>query len=196
MAEDNNNKGNNAINLVPKANRALRDYAVPLLQVQFGGLPSDDPNSHWINFLEICDTFKYNGITDDAIRLRLFSFSLRDKAKSWLNSLLIGFITTWEDLAHKFLAKFFPPAKIAKMRNDITSFTQFDVQAFYNGLVESIKTIIDAGGGGALMSKNAADAYNLLKNMASNNNQWPLERSSPRNIIGACEIDALGTLTA
>ncbi|XP_021279860.1 uncharacterized protein LOC110413413 [Herrania umbratica] len=252
MAEDNNNNGNNAINLVPEANRALRDYAVPLVQglhqsirrpsinannfeikpayiqmiqssVQFSGLPSDDPNSHLVNFLEICDTFKYNGVTDDAIRLRLFPFSLRDKAKSWLNSLPNGSITTWEDLAQKFLAKFFPPAKTAKMRNDITSFIQFDgeslyeawerfkellrrcphhgipdwlqVQTFYNGLVGSIKTIIDAAAGGALMSKNAVDAYNLLEEMASNNYQWPSERSGSRKAVGAYEIDALGTLT-
>ncbi|WRX28177.1 Retrotransposon gag domain - like 10 [Theobroma cacao] len=209
MAEDNNNNGNNAINLVPDANRALRDYAVPLLQV---------------NFLKICDTFKYNGVTDDAIRLRLFPFSLRDKAKSWLNSLPNGSITTWEDLAQKFLAKFFPPTKTAKLRNNITSFTQFDgeslyeawerfkellqrcphhgipdwlqVQAFYNGLVGSIKTTIDAAAGGALMSKNAADAYNLLEEMASNNYQWPSKRSSSRKAVGAYEIDAISNLAA
>ena len=96
--------------------RALRDYAVPSINgsdssiqrppiaannfeikpaiiqmiqtsVQFGGLANDDPNAHITNFLEICDTFKHNGVSDDAIRLRLFPFSLRDKAKSWLNSL-------------------------------------------------------------------------------------------------------------
>ncbi|XP_017982327.1 PREDICTED: uncharacterized protein LOC108663249 [Theobroma cacao] len=32
MVEDSNNNGNNAINLVPEANRALWDYVVPLLQ--------------------------------------------------------------------------------------------------------------------------------------------------------------------
>ncbi|KAK6281848.1 hypothetical protein POUND7_015673 [Theobroma cacao] len=142
MVEDNNNNGNNAINLVPEANRALQDYVVPLLQglhqnimipsinatnfeikpayiqiqslVQFGGLPGDDPNSHLVNFLEICDTFKYNGVTDDAIRLKLFPFSLKDKAKSQLNSLPNGSIPTWEDLAQKFLANFFRLRRLQK----------------------------------------------------------------------------------
>ena len=99
--------------------------------MQFGGLLSDDLNAHITNFLEICDTFKFNGVSLDAIRLKHFPFSLRDKAKSWLNSLPPGFITTWDDLAHKFLAKYFPQVKTSKMRNDITSFMQYESKSLY-----------------------------------------------------------------
>src|SRR5262249_61993280 len=55
--------------------------------VQFGGLLIEDPNSHIASFLEICNTFKANGVSNDAIRLRLFPFSLRDGVKGWLNTL-------------------------------------------------------------------------------------------------------------
>ena len=50
--------------------------------IQFHGLSIEDPNLYIANFLEICDMYKANGARDDAIRLRLFPFSLKDKAKA------------------------------------------------------------------------------------------------------------------
>ena len=41
-------------------------------QGQFGGNPTEDSNAHLTNFLKICDTIKMNGVSEDAIRLRLF----------------------------------------------------------------------------------------------------------------------------
>lgn len=54
---------------------------------QFRGSAHEDPNAHFASFLELCDLIKYNGVFEDAIRLRFFPFSLRDKAKMWLNSI-------------------------------------------------------------------------------------------------------------
>ncbi|KAA3462883.1 oligopeptide transporter 4-like [Gossypium australe] len=59
----------------------------PLLAAgKFRGIMTEDPNQHLKRFLQLCDTFKYNRVTDDAIRLRLFPFSLIDNAFSWLDS--------------------------------------------------------------------------------------------------------------
>ena len=63
-------------------------------QAQFSGSPLDDPNILAM-FLEICDIVKMNGVTKDTIRLRLFPFSLRDKARGWLQSLQPGSVTSW-----------------------------------------------------------------------------------------------------
>ena len=93
-------------------------------QSQFGGLPMGDPNLHLSVFLEVCDTLKINRASTDAIRLRLFPFSLRDKARAWFHSLPPGSISTWEELTKAFLAKFFPQSKTANLRNQITSSTQ------------------------------------------------------------------------
>ncbi|KAL0405481.1 UNVERIFIED_CONTAM: hypothetical protein Slati_3862000 [Sesamum latifolium] len=55
--------------------------------VQFSDFPDEDPNKYFINFLKICDTFRFNGVSNDAVRLRIFPFSLCDTAKDWLQSL-------------------------------------------------------------------------------------------------------------
>ena len=51
---------------------------------QFAGHLSENPNAHLRKFLAKCDTIKINGASSDAIRLRLFPFSLRDRASDWL----------------------------------------------------------------------------------------------------------------
>ena len=64
-------------------NFKLKSITLQLLQgIQFHRLAHEDPNAHILNFLEVCDTVKYNGVSDNAIRLRLFSFSLNVKAKN------------------------------------------------------------------------------------------------------------------
>ncbi|XP_019189414.1 PREDICTED: uncharacterized protein LOC109183807 [Ipomoea nil] len=65
---------------------------------QFGGSPTEDPNAHVTKFLRICGTFKMNGVTHEAIGLRLFPFSLKDKADDWLSSLPYNHFDTWEGL--------------------------------------------------------------------------------------------------
>ena len=53
-------------------------------QNQFGLRPTENPHLHLRNFLTKCGTIKLNGASADTIRLRLFSFSLKDKASDWL----------------------------------------------------------------------------------------------------------------
>lgn len=55
-------------------------------QDQFESHLIEDPNTYLANFLKICDTIKFNGVSDNVIKLRLFSISLCDKAKVWLYS--------------------------------------------------------------------------------------------------------------
>ena len=50
---------------------------------QFSGIGEDDA-SHLNNFVEICDMQKYKEVDADIVKLRLFPFSLRGRAKEWL----------------------------------------------------------------------------------------------------------------
>ncbi|XP_050875074.1 uncharacterized protein LOC127078683 [Lathyrus oleraceus] len=56
-------------------------------QNQFSGSPTDGPNLHLSVFVQYTDTMKANGVSQEVIRLRLFPFSLRDRARAWLQSL-------------------------------------------------------------------------------------------------------------
>ena len=63
-------------------NFELKSVTLQMLQnILFHGLPNENPNMHLTNFLEVCDTIKYNGVTEEALRLRLFPLSLGDRAK-------------------------------------------------------------------------------------------------------------------
>ena len=53
---------------------------------KFEGLSSEDPINHLEAFEEICVALKASDISDDDMKLRAFSFSLKDKAKDWYYS--------------------------------------------------------------------------------------------------------------
>lgn len=56
-------------------------------QDQYGGRGLEDPNAHIMAFVEICGTIKMNVVPTEANKVKLFTFSLRDKAKAWYLSL-------------------------------------------------------------------------------------------------------------
>ncbi|KAK3189245.1 hypothetical protein Dsin_028806 [Dipteronia sinensis] len=85
--------------------------------VQFGGLPSEDPNAHLQSFNDICDTFRYNGVSKNVLKLKLFLFSLRDRAKAWLHSLPSYSIITFDQLTQAFQNKYFPLGRASRLRN-------------------------------------------------------------------------------
>ena len=51
----------------------------------------------------------------DVIRLELFQFTLKDKAKVWLLSLKPNSISTWAALSTLFLKKFFPSRRTKEL---------------------------------------------------------------------------------
>nr|GEZ52076.1 reverse transcriptase domain-containing protein [Tanacetum cinerariifolium] len=72
----------------------------------------------------IQQSIKVNGVTDDALHLYLFPYSLTHHATAWFDRLLRNSINTFEQMAKMFLEKYFPPSMVTKLRNEITNFRQ------------------------------------------------------------------------
>ena len=70
-------------------NFVLKLVMFQMLQIvgKLNGLLCEDDHLHLKLFLEVSDAFKIVGASQEALRLRLFLFSLKDRAKTWLNTL-------------------------------------------------------------------------------------------------------------
>ena len=62
---------------------------------KFHGLPMEDPLDYLHEFVRLYNLTKINGVSEDGFMLRLFPFSLGDKAHIWEKNLSHDSITTW-----------------------------------------------------------------------------------------------------
>ncbi|GKF54011.1 zinc finger, CCHC-type containing protein, partial [Tanacetum coccineum] len=103
--------GNNVVPLLSDTIRLVQNGC------SFSELRSEDLNQHLKDFLKLVDSLNLDSENRERTRLCLFQFSLRDQASNWLERLLAGSFSTWEDLTTRFLAQFFQPGRTAKLRN-------------------------------------------------------------------------------
>nr|XP_016508613.1 PREDICTED: uncharacterized protein LOC107826172 [Nicotiana tabacum] len=206
----------------------LKQSMIQLLHAngQFMGLPHEDPKQHILNFLEISDTYITNGVTPDYVRLTLFPFSLLGEAKRWLKAEPANSITTWNDLARKFLARFFPSGKTTKIRSEIVAFKQKAGESLYSawerfkgllrdchhqnqtnevlahtfieGLHSETKIVVDAAAGGQVLEKSFDEIYALLNKFSKSNPDWQAEmgRHTVQKSAGVLELDVVSALSA
>ena len=73
----------------------------------FSGLPSEDAATHLNSFVDLCDMQKKNDVDNDIVKLKLFPFSLRDRAKAWFSSLPKNSIDSWNKCKDAFISKYF-----------------------------------------------------------------------------------------
>ncbi|XP_075478842.1 uncharacterized protein LOC142519696 [Primulina tabacum] len=127
------------------------------------------------------------------------------------------------ELAMKFLAKYFPPAKSAQLKIEISTFRQTDfeqlyvawerykellrkcpnhgfedrvqIELFYNGLNEKTRGTVDAAAGGTIFAKYPEQAYDLLEQMKINSYWWPSERAGVKRTAGVYAVDPITSLT-
>jgi hypothetical protein len=161
--------------------------------------------SHLNNFVKLCEMQKYENVEGNIIKLKLFPFSLRGRAKDWLLSLPRNSIDSWDKYKDAFIRKYYPPAKIIALRSDIMKFRQFDnehvaqawermkfmikncpihglttwmiVQTFYAGLNFPSRNLLHSATRGTFMSLTLGAATKLLDNMMVNYSEWHTERA-------------------
>ena len=103
-----------------------------VMKEQFSGNPNEDVASHLNTFVELCDMQKKKDVDNDIVKLKLFPFSLRDHAKNLFSCLPHNSIDSWDKGKDAFIAKYFPPAKIISLRNQIINFKQIDHQLLHD----------------------------------------------------------------
>ncbi|GJV96326.1 reverse transcriptase domain-containing protein [Tanacetum coccineum] len=180
----------------------LKNHMIQQVQnsCQFHGLPGDDANKHLDKFLTITQSMKQNGVTDDALRLYLFPYSLTHHATAWFDRLPKNYIHTFQETASKFLSKYFPHSMVTKLRNEISNFRQLhdeslfkaweryklsidrcpnhnmlpvtQIDTFYNGLTLRHRDTINAAAGGTFMKRQPEECYDLIENMTAHHNDW------------------------
>src|ERR1043165_6778362 len=140
----------------------------------------EDAALHLNNFIELCDMQKYKEVDGDIVKLKLFPFSLRGRAKEWLQSLPMNSINSWSKFKDAFIGKYYPPAKIIQLRSNIMNFRQLDnehvaqawermktlvkncpthrlttgmvILSFYAGLNCTSRNLLDSAAGGTFIS--------------------------------------------
>ncbi|KAK8635978.1 hypothetical protein V6N13_004689 [Hibiscus sabdariffa] len=174
---------------------------------QFGGMPHENARQHIRNFLEVCDSFRQQGVHEDVLKLKLFSYSLRDRARAWLSGVPFGLMESWADLCKSFLLRYNPPTMNTQLMNDIASFRQADdesifqdwtqVVMFYIGVNVPTRMMLDASANLTLLDKAHVEAFDILDRIANNDYQFPSSRLGTRRKAPlVLELDANDSVSA
>ncbi|CAM8936012.1 unnamed protein product [Rhodiola kirilowii] len=183
---------------------------------QFSGKMNEDPHQHLKRFVQMCNTVKTNGVPPESYYMRLFPFSLSDKASRWLDSHADRTFTTWDTLAEAFLQQYFPLSKTTHFRNKIISFRSMDgetlyeawerykelmrlcahhnlelwqiIDTFYQGIDQGMRTLINQAAGGGLNGVPLEDAYGIIERAAQDYHLWTSDRGNPKDRKGVQDL--------
>jgi hypothetical protein len=156
----------------------------------------EDLNLHLQAFIQLCQTFNMDGVTQGQKRVRLFLFWLLGKALQWFYSEPAEMVQDWNALMRAFMKEKYSSGKTQRLRNKIATFSQYPtetisevserfneytrvvphhkflkedlVQKVYQGLTMASRTVIDASAGGSIIELTPTQAFTLFKKVADN----------------------------
>jgi hypothetical protein len=179
----------------PQPERKIKTSTICMVQHSpFTG--KEDPNLHLQAFIQLCETFNMDRVTQDQMRARLFPFSLLEKTLQWFYFQPAEAVQIWATLMRAFMKEYYSPGKTQSLRNKDTTFAQYPtetiseaferfneytwavphhkfpmedlVQKFYHGLTMVSRTIIDAPVGGSIIELTPTQAFTLFKKVVDN----------------------------
>ncbi|XP_022883096.1 uncharacterized protein LOC111399835 [Olea europaea var. sylvestris] len=191
-------------------------YKISKVDIDSGS--GEDPHKHLKEFHVVCTSMKPTRVIEEQIKLRAFPFSLKDSAKDGLYYLPSGSVTTWEEMKRLFLEKYFLASRVAKNQKAICGVMQDSreslheywecfkrlcascphhqiseqllIQYFYEGLLPTDRSMIDAASGGALVDKTLEGARNLIANMAANSQQFGTRLDTPPRHVNEVNVSS------
>nr|GEW91554.1 hypothetical protein [Tanacetum cinerariifolium] len=97
----------------------------------FFGNKNEDAHDHVDRVLKIVSLFNTPGLSQDAVLLRVFPFTLTGATKRWVDRRTPGAVNTWDLLKKAFIQRYCPPSKTAKRLKDIHNFKQKSDESLY-----------------------------------------------------------------
>ena len=107
----------------------------------FLGLTHENPYDFLSKFQTISSAMQLTRFTKDALRMHLFPFTLKERAKHWFQSLELDSITSWDQLQQVFPKKYFPIGMTNDTRRAITSISQYEGEPFHK-MWERLKDLL------------------------------------------------------
>ncbi|KAD6119978.1 hypothetical protein E3N88_11249 [Mikania micrantha] len=97
----------------------------------FHGRATEEPYQHLQEFEQFCQVKGGQGFSADEVKLILFPFSLKDRAKEWFSTLPEASIYTWAEMQQQFLSEFYTMKKTTEARAAIRNFKQKGGELFH-----------------------------------------------------------------
>ena len=95
----------------------------------FFGTISEDPDDHLRVFEGLCSSLVIPGMTQEAVRWKLFPFSLTERAEQWYTRMIESMSGDWEELRDDFCYSFSLTERINSLPTDILDFVQLEEES-------------------------------------------------------------------